>query len=78
MWNHQTLCCCCVTSEICVLVCGLNIISGVQKQIFGLMNDEVEWFRMLYIKNVHNLHKLQSIIRIGECRRFCRAGHVLQ
>ena len=24
----------------------MNIISGVHKQIFGLMNDEVEWLRM--------------------------------
>jgi len=43
----------------------MNIISGVQKQIFGLINDEVEWFRMLCSKNVHNLHKLQTIIRTG-------------
>ena len=55
MWSHQTLCCYYVTSEICVLVCGMNIISGVQKQIFGRMNDEVEWFRMFCSKNVHKL-----------------------
>jgi hypothetical protein len=57
----------CVTSEICFLVRGMNIISCVQKQIFGLTNDEVEWFRMLCTKNVH---KLQSIIRMVECHRF--------
>jgi hypothetical protein len=60
----------CVTSEICFLFRGMNIISCVQKQIFGLTNDEVEWFRMLCTKNVHNLHKVQSIIGIVECHRF--------
>jgi hypothetical protein len=52
------------------LCLGLWKISNVQKQTFGLKNDKVEWFRMLCTKNVYNLQKLHSIVRIVECRIF--------